>query len=175
MEGCFWRILLVAGTLSAAWATPLLPHKPLTYEEAVAFGVELYNEKAGEDSRYRLLEAVPQPEWDPTSESTQELNFTIKETVCLVQEERAEDECDFKEDGLVKECSGYYFLNERPPVAVLTCEMVGGKEEETEEEKEEKEQPKRVKRFENFFRELEKKFREFFRVYRITIGTTFRF
>ncbi|KAM6450449.1 cathelicidin-related peptide Oh-Cath-like isoform 1-T1 [Liasis olivaceus] len=163
MEGCFWRILLVAGALSASGAAPP-PHKPLIYEKAVALGVELYNEKAGEDSRYRLLEAVPQPEWDPTSESTQELNFTIKETVCLVQEERAEDECDFKDNGLVKECSGYYFFDEMPPVAVLTCETVGGNEEETEEEKEEeKQQPKRVKRFKKFFRKIKKGFRKIFR------------
>ncbi|KAM6448764.1 cathelicidin-related peptide Oh-Cath-like [Liasis olivaceus] len=131
MEGCFWRILLVAGALSASGAAPP-PHKPLIYEKAVALGVELYNEKAGEDSRYRLLEAVPQPEWDPTSESTQELNFTIKETVCLVQEDRAEDECDFKEDGLVKECSGYYFFDKMPPVAVLNCATVRRKKEERE-------------------------------------------
>ncbi|KAM6450450.1 cathelicidin-related peptide Oh-Cath-like isoform 2-T2 [Liasis olivaceus] len=162
MEGCFWRILLVAGALSASGAAPP-PHKPLIYEKAVALGVELYNEKAGEDSRYRLLEAVPQPEWDPTSESTQELNFTIKETVCLVQEERAEDECDFKDNGLVKECSGYYFFDEMPPVAVLTCETVGGNEEETEEEKEEEKQPKRVKRFKKFFRKIKKGFRKIFR------------
>ncbi|XP_063159345.1 cathelicidin-related peptide Oh-Cath-like isoform X1 [Candoia aspera] len=172
MEGGFWRILLVVGAVSASGPSPP-PHKPLTYEEAVGFGVELYNEKAGEDALFRLLEAAPQPEWDPTSEGVQELNFTIKETVCLVEDERAEGECDFKDDGLVKECSGYYFLDKMPAVAVLTCETVGGKVEEKEEE--EKHQPKRVKRFQNFFRKLEEAFRKFFRKHQIVIGFGIRF
>lgn len=37
---------------------------------------------------------------DPISESHQELNFTIKETMCLLEDVIFFDECDFKEDGV---------------------------------------------------------------------------
>lgn len=40
---------------------------------------------------------------DPSSEATQELKFTIKETVCPVEEGRPLEECDFKEDGVSDE------------------------------------------------------------------------
>uniref|UniRef100_A0A670ZL26 Vipericidin n=1 Tax=Pseudonaja textilis TaxID=8673 RepID=A0A670ZL26_PSETE len=134
---------------------------------------------------------------DPYSESNQELNFTIKETVCPAEEEFSMEECDFKENGvrdrypaggvinptlepfretegrpipppwgsercspwdqflilttlfsppqLVRQCTGYFFLEERPPVAVLTCDTVVGtaKEEEKEEEEEEEEKVRR--------------------------------
>ncbi|XP_013917356.1 PREDICTED: cathelicidin-related peptide Oh-Cath-like [Thamnophis sirtalis] len=138
MDGFFWKIWLAVGALTIG-GTSSLPRKPLTYDKAVELGVAIYNSKAGEDSLYRLLEAVPQPEWDPYSESYQELNFTIKQTVCPVEEEFSTDECDFKENGLVRQCTGYYFLEERPPVAVLTCDTVGGTAEEEEKEKKEEE------------------------------------
>nr|QBZ68899.1 cathelicidin precursor [Trimerodytes annularis] len=169
MEGCFWKILLVVGALTIG-GTSTLAHKPLTYDEAVDLAVSIYNSKSGEDSLYRLLEAVPPSEWDPLSESNQDLNFTIKETVCQVAEERSLEECDFQEDGVVMECTGYYFFGETPPVLVLTCEAVG-EEEEAEQQQEEgngeeaekeekdedkKDQPRRVKRFKKFFKKLKK-------------------
>nr|B6S2X2.1 RecName: Full=Cathelicidin-related peptide Oh-Cath; AltName: Full=Cathelicidin-related antimicrobial peptide; Short=Oh_CRAMP; AltName: Full=Vipericidin; Flags: Precursor [Ophiophagus hannah]ACF21002.1 cathelicidin-related protein precursor [Ophiophagus hannah] len=191
MEGFFWKTLLVVGAL-AIGGTSSLPHKPLTYEEAVDLAVSIYNSKSGEDSLYRLLEAVPPPEWDPLSESNQELNFTIKETVCLVAEERSLEECDFQEDGAIMGCTGYYFFGESPPVLVLTCKPVGeeeeqkqeeGNEEEKEVEKEEKEedekdQPRRVKRFKKFFKKLKnsvkKRAKKFFKKPRV-IGVSIPF
>ncbi|XP_026580595.1 cathelicidin-related peptide Pt_CRAMP2 [Pseudonaja textilis] len=162
MEGFFCKTLLVVAAL-AIGGTSSLPHKPLTYEEAVDLAVSTYNGKSGEESLYRLLEAVPPPKWGPLSESNQELNLTIKETVCLVAEERSLEECDFQDDGAVMGCTGYFFFGESPPVLVLTCEPLGedeeqNQEEEEEEEKEEdeKDQPRRVKRFKKFFRKLKK-------------------
>lgn len=40
-----------------------LPPTPLTSDQALELGVAIYNSQAGEDSLYRLLEAVPRPEW----------------------------------------------------------------------------------------------------------------
>ncbi|XP_026550105.1 cathelicidin-related peptide Oh-Cath-like, partial [Notechis scutatus] len=138
MEGFFWKTLLVVGALSASGhCAP--SQKLLTYDEAVEQGVALYNSKAKEESLYRLLEAAPQPEWDPNSEGTQELEFTIKETVCPAKEEVSLDQCDFEEGGVVRECTATYFLGEKPPMAVLNCKAVEGIEEE-EEEVEEKEE-----------------------------------
>nr|B6S2X0.1 RecName: Full=Cathelicidin-related antimicrobial peptide Na_CRAMP; AltName: Full=Cathelicidin-NA antimicrobial peptide; AltName: Full=Vipericidin; Flags: Precursor [Naja atra]ACF21000.1 cathelicidin-related protein precursor [Naja atra] len=191
MEGFFWKTLLVVGALTIS-GTSSFPHKPLTYEEAVDLAVSVYNSKSGEDSLYRLLEAVPALKWDALSESNQELNFSVKETVCQMAEERSLEECDFQEAGAVMGCTGYYFFGESPPVLVLTCKSVGneeeqkqeeGNEEEKEVEKEEKEedqkdQPKRVKRFKKFFKKLKnsvkKRAKKFFKKPKV-IGVTFPF
>uniref|UniRef100_A0A8C6XWC8 Vipericidin n=1 Tax=Naja naja TaxID=35670 RepID=A0A8C6XWC8_NAJNA len=122
MEGIFWKTLLVVGALSASGhCAP--SQKVLTYAEAVEQGVVNYNKKAKEDSLYRLLEAVPRPGWDTNSKGTQELNFTIKETVCPAKEEASLDKCDFKEGGVNGfTLSMFLFLyrwseNAQPPIS----------------------------------------------------------
>lgn len=62
MEGFFWKTLLLVGVLSASGHSAP-SQRPLTYDEAVEQGVVIYNSKAEEDTLYRLLEAVPQPDW----------------------------------------------------------------------------------------------------------------
>ncbi|XP_070585924.1 cathelicidin-related peptide Oh-Cath-like [Erythrolamprus reginae] len=173
MEGFFWKTLMLVGVLSAS-GSPHLPHNPLSYDEALRLGVEIFNKKAREDSLYRLVEAVPQPEWDPYSEGNQELNFTIQQTVCTAEEEFSMDECDFKENGLLRQCMGYYFLQERPPVAVLTCDTVAGAVKEEEEEGKRKDPLKRVKRFKNFFHQVGKGIREFLHNNHFVFGVNFR-
>ncbi|KAK9395843.1 cathelicidin-related peptide Oh-Cath-like [Crotalus adamanteus] len=195
MEGCFGKALLLMGVLSAC-GTSSLPHQPLTYDEAVGLAVAVYNSKAGEDCVYRLLEARAEPRWDPVSESHPELNFTIKETWCLLEDAILFEECDFKDDGVIRQCLGYYVLEERPPVVVLSCVPVGGKqekkgeevekreeekkeeqEEEEEEEKEkkkeeeEKDQPRRAKRFLRVFKKLKKGMEKLFRKKKLVPGS----
>ncbi|XP_039224747.1 cathelicidin-related peptide Oh-Cath-like [Crotalus tigris] len=154
MGSYFWKTVLVLGALSASGRCAL-SHQLLRYDEAVSQGVVLYNSKAEEDSFYRLLEAVPQPEWDPNSEGTQELKFTIKETVCPAGKEHFSDECNFKEDGVVRECTATYFLQEKPPLAFVSCDAVEGIEEE-EEEEEEEDQPERFKKLKKLFKKIKK-------------------
>uniref|UniRef100_A0A8C6XSV7 Vipericidin n=1 Tax=Naja naja TaxID=35670 RepID=A0A8C6XSV7_NAJNA len=117
MEGIFWKTLLVVGALSASGhCAP--SQKVLTYAEAVEQGVVNYNKKAKEDSLYRLLEA------DPNSKGTQELIFTIKETVCPAKKEASLDKCDFKEGGVNGfTLSMFLFLyrwseNAQPPISL---------------------------------------------------------
>ncbi|XP_058038757.1 cathelicidin-related peptide Oh-Cath-like [Ahaetulla prasina] len=176
MDGFFWKTLLVVGTLTIG-GTSSRPHKPLPYDKAVELGVAIYNSKAAKDFLYRLLEAPPQPEWDPSSESTQVLNFTMKETVCPVESEHSLEECDFQGDGVVRQCKGYYFFEERPPVIVVICAPVAGleekkrEEEEKEEEEEEEEgQPGRVKRFKKFFKKIKKGIKKVMRKAPMAIG-----
>uniref|UniRef100_A0A8C6XTM2 Vipericidin n=1 Tax=Naja naja TaxID=35670 RepID=A0A8C6XTM2_NAJNA len=121
--GFFWKTLLVVGALTIS-GTSSFPHKPLTYEEAVDLAVSVYNSKSGEDSLYRLLEAVPAPMWDTNSKGTQELNFTIKETVCPAKEEASLDKCDFKEGGeiLLQLLRG---SAESPPKAQMPLSVLG--------------------------------------------------
>ncbi|KAG8148196.1 putative Cathelicidin-related peptide Oh-Cath protein [Naja naja] len=144
MEGNFWKTWMVVGGLSF-FGTTSLPHtKPLTYEKVVALAVAIYNSKAGEDCVYRLLEAFAEPQWDPISESHQELNFTIKETMCLVEDEEEGEEVEKKEEGKEEE------------------NQAKNKEKE-EKKEEEKDQPQRVKRFLRVFKKLKKGIQKLFK------------
>ncbi|XP_070585923.1 cathelicidin-related peptide Oh-Cath-like [Erythrolamprus reginae] len=194
MEGSLWKTLLVVGAL-AIGSSSSLSHKNLTYDEALNLAVTTYNNKSGEGSVYRLLEAAPSPEWDPSSESNQELDFYMKKTVCRVGDGRRSEECSFQEDGEVLECKSYFFFREAPSIVVITCETVKEKEEdedddedddddddddekEEENKEDEKDHPRRVKRFKKFLKKVKKsakkRLRKFFKKPR-GIGVSTRF
>ncbi|XP_032655508.2 uncharacterized protein LOC116836151 [Chelonoidis abingdonii] len=119
METCL-KVLLLVGVISAA---PTPPSSPLpTYEDAVLAAVQIYNQEPGTTLAYRLLEAEPQPDWDVSSKTIQSLTFTVKETVCLVSGNRDPNQCEFKEDGLVKDCSGFFSTEQDPPSIIIKCE-----------------------------------------------------
>nr|XP_028606413.1 cathelicidin-related peptide Oh-Cath-like [Podarcis muralis] len=126
MMSCLWRILFVLGFSAAAVA--LAPERvELSYEEAVSLIAELYSQTAEVAFAFRLLEAKPQPDWDPRSEEPQDLEFTVKETTCSAAELLTAADCDFKEDGVVKECSGTFSIQLQTPVQ-LNCDPVRQKE-----------------------------------------------
>ncbi|XP_015277840.1 PREDICTED: cathelicidin-2-like [Gekko japonicus] len=118
MEG---RILLMLGLAVAATAMPPAQEE-LGYEEAVSLAIDLYNQEPGVARAFRLLEAKPQPEWDPSLQSLQELEFTVRETTCPPSEQLNTDKCDFKADGVVKECYGTIFSEQGAPVVQYLCE-----------------------------------------------------
>ncbi|XP_063003644.1 cathelicidin-related peptide Oh-Cath-like [Elgaria multicarinata webbii] len=122
MERYTWRVLVTLGLVVAATALDPQQDAPLSYEEAVSLGIDLYNQEPEVAFAFRLLEASPQPEWE--SQSLQKLQFTMKETKCPVSEEVWLEQCDFKDDGLVKECSGSLSVEEGAPVIQLNCETV---------------------------------------------------
>ncbi|XP_033022220.1 cathelicidin-related peptide Oh-Cath-like [Lacerta agilis] len=125
MTSCLWRVLVILGFSAAAVA--LAPQRvALSYEEAVSLTAELYSQKAEVDFAFRLLEAKPQPDWDPRSEEPQDLEFTVKETTCSAAQLLTAADCDFKEDGVVKECSGTFSNQQQAPVD-LSCDPVGQK------------------------------------------------
>ncbi|XP_070623429.1 cathelicidin-related peptide Oh-Cath-like [Erythrolamprus reginae] len=170
MEGCLWKILLLVWALSdSGGCAP--SQAPLSYEEAVEQGVAMYNSDAKEGPLYRLLEAVPKPDWDPNSEGTQELKFTIKETVCAAAEEGSLDKCNFKEGGVVRECTAT-FLGEKPPMAVLACDTVEGAEEEEEEEEQVEDQPERFKKLRKKIRKIRRRIIKICTKYRCQIFVT---
>ncbi|KAM7177229.1 cathelicidin-2-like [Macrochelys suwanniensis] len=119
METCL-KVLLIVGVATAA---PAPSSSPLpTHEDAVLAAVQIYNQQPGTTLAYRLLEAEPQPDWDVSSKTIQPLTFTVKETVCLVSEKRDFNQCEFKEDGLVKDCSGFFSTEQDPPSEIIKCE-----------------------------------------------------
>ncbi|XP_053874971.1 uncharacterized protein LOC128832002 [Malaclemys terrapin pileata] len=119
METCL-KVLLLVGVVTAA---PTQSSAPLpTHEDAVLAAVQVYNQEPGLTLAYRLLEAEPQPDWDVSSKTIQPVTFTVKETVCLVSEKRDPNQCEFKEDGLVKDCSGFFSTEQDPPSVIIKCE-----------------------------------------------------
>ncbi|XP_065255823.1 cathelicidin-2-like [Emys orbicularis] len=129
METCL-KVLLLVGVVTAA-PTPSSAPLP-THEDAILAAVQVYNQEPGTTLAYRLLEAEPQPDWesdlgnrfDVSSKTIQPVTFTVKETVCLVSEKRDPNQCEFKEDGLVKDCSGFFSTEQDPPSIIIKCEEV---------------------------------------------------
>uniref|UniRef100_A0A8D0DUC5 Vipericidin n=1 Tax=Salvator merianae TaxID=96440 RepID=A0A8D0DUC5_SALMN len=136
MKSSSWGILLLAG-LAAASATLPTQKPPLTFEKMVELAVGLYNQKSGENSTFKLLKASPQPSWDASSELPQKFNVTIKATECQTKEKDSEEKCGIQDGKVVKQCSGYFFPKENPPMIVMSCEEAGEKEEEKKDKNEE--------------------------------------
>ncbi|XP_077665667.1 cathelicidin-2-like [Eretmochelys imbricata] len=119
METCL-KVLLILGVVTAA---PTPSSSPLpTHEDAVLAAVQIYNQDPDITLAYRLLEAEPQPDWDVSSKTIQPLTFTVQETVCPVKEKRDISQCEFKEDGLVKDCSGFFSTEQDPASVIIKCE-----------------------------------------------------
>ncbi|XP_065254296.1 uncharacterized protein LOC135873600 [Emys orbicularis] len=123
METCCRRVLLLVIVAAAATAVPS-QHKTLSYEEAIALAVDFYNQGSGIDHAFRLLKADPQPEWDMTSNLRQELKFMVKETVCPVSENLNGTECDFRDNGVVRDCSGFFSTQQESPIVIINCNTV---------------------------------------------------
>ncbi|XP_074842447.1 uncharacterized protein LOC142008961 [Carettochelys insculpta] len=123
MESCHQCVLLLV-VVAAATAMGPSPHRTLSYEEAVAQAVDFYNQAQGTDHAFRLLKADPQPEWDMTSNPRQALKFTIKETVCPASQTPHGTECDFSDNGVVRDCSGFFSTEQMSPVVIISCNTV---------------------------------------------------
>uniref|UniRef100_A0A8D0DUD6 Vipericidin n=1 Tax=Salvator merianae TaxID=96440 RepID=A0A8D0DUD6_SALMN len=126
MERGPWRALLILGL--AVVARALAPQREVvSYEDAVSSAVQQYNREAGLGFAYRLLEAKAQQEWDSQKQLPQHLEFTVKETICPSSEQVNPEDCDFKDDGIVKVCSGTFIWQETASIILLNCEDVSEK------------------------------------------------
>ncbi|KAL8164657.1 UNVERIFIED_CONTAM: hypothetical protein K2H54_001254 [Gekko kuhli] len=121
MEG--WILLMLGLAIAATAVSPT--QEELSYEEAVSMAIKLNNQDPDVEWAFRLLEAKPQPEWDPSIQSLQELEFTVQETTCPPSEQLNMDKCNFKANGVVKKCHGTIFSEQGAPVVQYLCEMAG--------------------------------------------------
>ncbi|XP_043297769.1 cathelicidin-5-like [Cervus elaphus] len=83
---------------------PLARAQALSYREAVLRAVDQPIEKSSEANLYRLLEPSP-PSLGHTDEdldSPKRVSFKVKEAVCPRTSQQALEQCDFKENGVVK-------------------------------------------------------------------------
>ncbi|XP_020655918.3 cathelicidin-2 [Pogona vitticeps] len=117
----YWALLvLFAGAVVAAPT----PQAPASYEQVVAAAVDTYNQQQKPEYAFRLLEAEPQTDWQTSGETTQPLKFSIKETVCRSSETPNVSQCDYKDDGVDRDCSGFYSTQQKPPTIIIQCEDV---------------------------------------------------
>ncbi|XP_006108362.1 cathelin-like [Myotis lucifugus] len=119
--GC-WPLLLLL--LGLAIPTPLAAARALSYQEAVRLAVQGFNQRSREASLYRLLQQDPQPQGDLNPDTPKPVSFTVKETVCPRTTRQPPEECDFKENGLVKECAGTVTLDQDTGYYDVVCEEI---------------------------------------------------
>ncbi|NXM41814.1 CTHL2 protein, partial [Gymnorhina tibicen] len=111
--------VLVLAVLGGACALPA--PVPLAYTQALAQAVDSYNQRPEVQNAFRLLSAEPEPAPGVELSSLQGLNFTMMETDCVASARTNPDDCDFKENGAIKECSGSVQLQQNFPEIDLRC------------------------------------------------------
>ncbi|XP_074938103.1 cathelicidin-3-like [Phalacrocorax aristotelis] len=113
--------VLVLAVLGGACALPA--PAPLAYTQALAQAVDSFNQRPEVQNVFRLLSADPEPNPDVQLSSLQRLNFTIMETRCSVRSGARPDSCEFKDDGVIKDCSAPVPVPQRGghPVLDITC------------------------------------------------------
>ncbi|XP_069067055.1 cathelicidin-related peptide Pt_CRAMP2-like isoform X2 [Pleurodeles waltl] len=102
-----------------------LPTHPVTSKQfqLISDAIELLNFSA-KGSVFRLLFPEVWLVADHATRSLQQLNFTIKETECFIGEESEREnleKCDFKDGGIVKECSVYFLIDQGTEAPVINC------------------------------------------------------
>ncbi|NP_001009787.1 cathelicidin-2 precursor [Ovis aries] len=90
---------------------PSASAQALSYREAVLRAVGQLNERSSEANLYRLLELDPAPNDEVDPGTRKPVSFRVKETVCPRTTQQPPEECDFKENGLVKQCVGTVTLD----------------------------------------------------------------
>uniref|UniRef100_A0A8C9BUA9 Cathelicidin antimicrobial peptide n=1 Tax=Phocoena sinus TaxID=42100 RepID=A0A8C9BUA9_PHOSS len=109
-----------------------LPSNPVRQQQ----GLRQVQLTAGEEIRdgaeanlYRLLELDPPPKADGDPDTPKPISFTMKETVCPRTSQEPQENCDFKENGRVKQCVGTVTLDQVKGQMNITCDelqSVGG-------------------------------------------------
>ncbi|XP_069416540.1 cathelicidin-7-like [Ovis canadensis] len=95
------RLLLLGLVLPSAST------RSFSYREAVLRAVDQFNERSAEANLYRLLELDPPPEQDAEDRGARKpVSFKVKETVCPRTSQQPVEQCDFRKNGLVKQCVG---------------------------------------------------------------------
>ncbi|XP_062971507.1 cathelicidin antimicrobial peptide [Cynocephalus volans] len=84
----------------------------LSYQQAVLQAVDGFNQRSLDTNLYRLLDQDPSPDQDNDPDTPKPVSFRVKETVCPKTTQQPLEQCDFKENGLVKQCVGTVTLDQ---------------------------------------------------------------
>ncbi|KAM6134569.1 LOW QUALITY PROTEIN: cathelicidin-2-like [Pterocles gutturalis] len=115
MAGSWVLLLAVLGGVCALPAPA-----PLAYSQALAQALDSYNQRP-DVQNVCLLSADPEPVPGVDLSTLRELNFSIMETECPASAQPNPDDCDFKENGIIKECSGPVQFLQSSPEINLRC------------------------------------------------------
>ncbi|XP_037706076.1 protegrin-2-like isoform X1 [Choloepus didactylus] len=113
-----WSLLL----LLLGLVMPLATGQTLSYQEAVLRAVDGLNQRSSDDNLYRLLKQDLQLEVDEDPDTPKPVSFTVKETVCPRTTRQPPEQCDFKENGLVKQCVGTVTLDQASDYFDINCD-----------------------------------------------------
>ncbi|KAM9185571.1 LOW QUALITY PROTEIN: cathelicidin antimicrobial peptide [Dugong dugon] len=111
----WWSLLLL---LLGLVVTPAAV-EAFSYQEAVLRAVDRFNQRSSDANLYRLLKLDQLPDGD---EDPKPVSFTVKETVCPRKTRQPPEQCDFKENGLVKQCVGTVTLDQTRDSFDITCD-----------------------------------------------------
>ncbi|XP_030616883.1 cathelicidin-1-like [Delphinapterus leucas] len=100
---------------------PSASAQALSYKEAVIRALDQLNEQSSEANPYRLLELDLPPKTDQDPDTLKPVSFTVKETVCPRTTQQPPEQCDFKENGLVKQCVGTVTLDQSKDQFDINC------------------------------------------------------
>uniref|UniRef100_A0A8C9P8V2 Cathelicidin antimicrobial peptide n=1 Tax=Spermophilus dauricus TaxID=99837 RepID=A0A8C9P8V2_SPEDA len=117
---CLWRSLLLLLLERRYLMMPLAIAQTLSYQEAVLRAVDGFNQQSSDANLYRLLSLDSQSRGDP--DTPKPVSFTVKETVCPKTTQQTLEQCDFKEDGLVKRCVGTVTLDPAKDSFDINCD-----------------------------------------------------
>ncbi|XP_072707674.1 cathelicidin antimicrobial peptide [Ciconia boyciana] len=112
-----WALVLVVLGGACALPAPV----PLAYTQALAQAIDSYNQRPEVQNIFRLLSADPEPTPGLDLSTVRQLNFTMMETECTQSTQVNPDDCDFKENGVIKECSGPVQFQQTSPEIDLRC------------------------------------------------------
>uniref|UniRef100_A0A8C4PKX8 Uncharacterized protein n=1 Tax=Equus asinus TaxID=9793 RepID=A0A8C4PKX8_EQUAS len=114
-----WSLLL----LLLGLVIPLATGQALSYKEAVLCAVDGLNQR---DGKHGLEPGLPTFSFDQDEDpdTPKPVSFTVKETVCPRTTQQPLEECDFKENGLVKQCVGTVVLDPAKDYFDISCDKV---------------------------------------------------
>ncbi|XP_040211151.1 cathelicidin-related antimicrobial peptide Na_CRAMP-like isoform X2 [Rana temporaria] len=126
LSATLWFLMgLAAGTT----ALPLLQWSEDDVAVMALYSADHYNKVSGEDALYGLLENGTEYITDEKSRFHQ-LSFPIQETVCQKGDNALmTDDCAFKEGGVVKLCTSYFFEEDDRDIVVVNCQSQDGHRE----------------------------------------------
>ncbi|KAB0339834.1 hypothetical protein FD754_023618, partial [Muntiacus muntjak] len=100
---------------------PSASAQALSYREAVLHTGDCINDRSTEANLYCLLELDSPPKDVEDHSAPKPVSFRVKETVCPKMSQQLPEQCDFKENGLVKQCVGTASLDRSDDQFDLNC------------------------------------------------------
>ncbi|XP_059124712.1 cathelicidin antimicrobial peptide isoform X2 [Peromyscus eremicus] len=104
---------------------PLAISQTRSYREAVLRAVDEFNRQSSDTNLYRLLDLDSQPPGDEDPDTPKYVRFRVKETVCDKALQQLPEQCNFKENGLVKQCMGTVTLSQDTDSFDINCKGPG--------------------------------------------------